>query len=115
MLFPADQPPEPPVSVTIRLPAELLDRIDQDVLIWNKRHPASPSTRTERVTYLLGYAYDAGELNQFIDLMKAQYIEMLSRSPTDNSWEGPMERMSDQVNEIEDKINMLLSRPAIPN
>lgn len=111
MKFPADEPQEPTVPVSIRLPESLLAKIDRDVQIWNASHPRSPDTRSDRIIYLLQYAYDAGTLNQFIDLMRAQYVEMLSRSPTDNSWEGPMERMSDQVNEIETKIDFLLARP----
>jgi len=115
MPFPADQPPEPTVPVSIRLPADLLQKIDSDVQIWNKSHPRSPDTRSDRIIYLLQYAYDAGTLNQFIDLMKAQYLNILATTPealqAGSAGFGQVQVMADQVNDIEDKINVLLSRP----
>lgn len=115
MLFPADQPPEPTVPVSIRLPAALLEKIDNDVQIWNKSHPRSPDTRSDRIIYLLEYAYQAGTLNQFIDLMKAQYMNMLAVTPealqAGAAGFGQVELVAGQVNDIEAKLDMLLARP----
>jgi hypothetical protein len=115
MPFPANQPPEPTVPVSIRLPAALLEKIDNDVQVWNKSHPRSHDTRSDRIIYLLEYAYDAGTLNQFIDQMKAQYMNALATTPealrAGAAGFGQVERMADQVNYIETKLDMLLSRP----
>lgn len=115
MQFPADEPQEPTVPVSIRLPAALLAKIDNDVQVWNKSHPRSPDTRSDRIIYLLEYAYDAGTLNQFIDLMKAQYMNALATTPEAQragaAGFGQVELMADQVNDIETKLDMLLSRP----
>ena len=107
--------PDATVPVSIRLPAALLARIDEDVRLWNKTHPKSPDTRTDRIIYLLEYAYDAGTLNQFIDMMKAQYMNAIATTPealrAGAAGFAQVEHMADQVNDIDDKLDMLLSRP----
>lgn len=58
-------------SVSIRLPDDLLARIDADAEHFKQ-------SRTDRLTYLLEYAYQAGSLNSFIDTMAAQYAQAIA-------------------------------------
>jgi hypothetical protein len=81
MSFPPDDKPVITVPVSLRLPHTLLARIDADVDSWNRAHPKSPENRTDRMIYLLQYAFQAGELNCFIDLMREQYLKILMQTP----------------------------------
>lgn len=109
MQFPQDEAPAPTIPVSIRLPSALLQRIDADVKAWNKDHAKAPETRSERIIYLLEYAYQAGTLNQFIDLMKSQYLEMLAVTPAQiaagAASHNQVQNLADLVNDIDDKVS----------
>lgn len=113
MQFPQDQAPAATTPVSIRLPTVLLARIDADVAAWNKVHAKSPETRSDRIIYLLEYAYQAGSLNQFIDLMKAQYLEILAVTPEQiaagAASHNQVRNLADRVNDIDDKMAEVLA------
>jgi hypothetical protein len=102
------------IAVSIRLPSLLLSKIDFDVETWNKAHPKSPETRSDRIIYLLQYAHDAGTLNQFIDLMKTQYLDLLSATPQQLSQGvssyNQVQNLADRIAEIDEKLETILSR-----
>lgn len=114
MPFSSTTTPVRTIPVSIRIPADLLKRIDSDVEFWNQLHPRSPDTRSDRIIYLLEYAYSAGTLNDFIDLMKAQYINILATTPAQLSAGaagfGQVELMAGQVNDIEIKLDRLITK-----
>jgi hypothetical protein len=103
--------PAPQVKLTIYLPEELADRIESEVSDWNSAHPKSPETRSDRIAYLLQYAYDAGQLNQFVDLMKSQYLEILSSTPQQLAQGVATYTQADlinyRLNDIDDKLQEL--------
>jgi hypothetical protein len=113
MSFPQDQVPTPTTPVSIRLPSLLLERIDADVASWNKGHAKSPETRSDRIIYLLEYAYQAGALNQLVDLMKAQYLEILAVTPEQlaagAASHNQVSNLADRVNDIDDKLADVLA------
>lgn len=112
MIFPNDEAPTPTVPVSIRLPGFLLERLDADVDTWNKEHPKAKETRSDRIIYLLEYAYQSGTLNQFIDLMKAQYLEILAATPQQLSAGvssyNQVSNLANRVNEMDDKLDVIL-------
>ena len=100
------------MQMTTRLPVALANRIKQDVEAWNSTHQQSPETRSDRMAYLLQYAYDAGNLNHFIDLMKAQYLEILATTPKQLA-EGvatfnQQNTINYRLNDIDDKLDRIL-------
>lgn len=103
--FPADQPPAPPVPVSCRLPAALVQQIDYDAA-------GLKQTRSERIAYLLEYAHQAGNLNQFIDLMKAQYLEIMAVTPEQiaagASTYNQVDNLAERVNDIDDKLQIMI-------
>lgn len=104
MDFPENEAPITTTAISIRLPSPLLKRIDEDVA-------GTKESRSERIIYLLEYAYQAGSLNQFIDLMKAQYLEILATTPQQLS-EGvstynQVNNLENHVNEIDDKLEII--------
>jgi len=103
--FPDDQPPAPPVPVSCRLPAALVQQIDYDAA-------GLKQTRSERIAYLLEYAHQAGTLNQFVDIMKAQYLEIMSVTPEQiaagASTYNQVENLTDRVNDIDDKLQSII-------
>jgi len=107
----AENKTDSPVKITIYPPASLLARIDQEVDQWNKAHPKSPETRSDRITYLLEYAYDAGNLSHFIDLMKSQYLEILATTPQQIAAGAATYNQADlinyRLNDIDDKLQEL--------
>ena len=100
------------VQVTARLPAALAGRIQNDVDGWNADHKLSPETKSDRMAYLLQYAYDAGSLNNFIDLMRAQYLEILAITPKQLAEGGATYNQQDTINyrlnDIDDKLDKVL-------
>lgn len=110
-MFPADDLPTTFTPVTVRLTDVLLGRIDSDVTAYNLTHTKTPMNRTERVQALLDYAYQAGTLNQFIDQMQAQYMSVLSVTPTQiaagAATHSQADRLENRVFDIEKKIDNL--------
>lgn len=109
--FPADDPAPTFTPITIRLTDTLLRRIDGDVAAYNLTHTKTPINRTERVQALLDYAYQTGTLNQFIDQMQAQYMSVLSVTPTQiaagAATHSQADRLENRVFDIEKKIDNL--------
>ena len=114
MQFPDDSTNSATVPVSIRLPENLLSRIDSDVETWNKAHPTSKETRSERIIYLLSYAYKAGSINQFVDFMQQQYLQAIAATPQQLA-EGvstfnQVNNLINNVNEIDDKLEAMAAQ-----
>jgi len=114
MNFPLNQPPEKAIPISMRVPASLLQKIDADVDEWNRSHPKSPETRTDRLTYLIDYAYAAGKLNELIDTMRAQYLNILSLTPEQviagASTFNQVAAVQVQINDVQDQIAQINSK-----
>ena len=106
-----EQKTDSPVKITIYPPASLLARIERDVDEWNKAHPKSQENRSDRINYLLEYAYDIGDLTHFIDLMKSRYLEMLAVTPEQLAAGAATYNQADlinyRLNDIDDKLQEL--------
>jgi hypothetical protein len=59
----------------------------------------------------LEYAYQAGALNNFIDLMKAQYLEILAATPQQLaegvSTYNQVNNLENRMNEIDEKLQTI--------
>ena len=114
MSFTANQPAEKATPISVRVPASLLQKIDSDVDEWNRSHPKSPETRTDRLIYLIEYAYAAGRLNELIDTMRAQYLNILSLTPEQvvvgASTFNQVAAVQVQINDLQDQIAQINSK-----
>lgn len=112
MSFQSTERAAPTAAISVRLPGSLLERIDADVRKWNSSHPKSTENRSERVIYLLEYAYQAGALNQFIDLMREQYLKILTLTPEQvalgSSTFVQVESLHGRMESIEEKLSDIL-------
>jgi len=90
---------EPYKQISVSLPVRLINRIQGEL-------KALKQSRTERVEYLIEYAYDAGSLNRFIDLMANQYADQcrqLAEIPETSSY-AQVDRLREQVCNLENTV-----------